>query len=59
MEYLISINISDRAELVVGSPQANYAIHAKKGTSLPFGRHRAGESLELSPAFFINTGKSI
>jgi len=51
MEYLISINISDRAELVVDFALANYAIHAKKGTSLPFGRHRAGESFELSPAF--------
>lgn len=43
--------ISDRAELVVDSPQANYAIHAKKGTSLPFGRHRAGKSRKLFPAF--------
>ena len=51
--------ITDRAELVVDSPQANYAIHAVKELRYLSIVHRAGESLELSPAFFINTGKSI
>jgi len=53
MENLIFINISDRAELVVGTVlKANYAIHAKKGTSLPFGRHRAEKSLDSSLLFY-------
>jgi len=54
-----SINNNDRAELVVDSPQANYAIHAKKELRYLSIFIVAKGAWVIAPFVFINTGRSI